>query len=88
MLHYYIKYSREDPLVLDRMNFGRFGWSPLHVATLPGHADFVREVLRRNLDLADVLDSSQRLPLHLALVKGHVEVVKALISVSCSRQRW
>ncbi|CAL5355446.1 unnamed protein product [Camellia sinensis] len=72
---------REDPLVLDRVNFGGFSWSPLHVAALRGHAEFVREVLGRNPDLAGILDSSQRSPLHLASVKGHVEVVKVLISV-------
>ncbi|KAI7995740.1 Ankyrin repeat-containing protein ITN1 [Camellia lanceoleosa] len=54
-----------------------------HMQRTPTEAakDFVRGVLRRNPDLADVLDSSQCLPLHLASVKGHVEVVKALISV-------
>ncbi|GMP94882.1 hypothetical protein CsSME_00044154 [Camellia sinensis var. sinensis] len=78
LLHQILK---DDPLVLDRVNFGGFGWSPLHVAALRGHAEFVREVLGRNPDLADILDSSQRSPLHLASVKGHVEVVKVLISV-------
>ncbi|KAI7993283.1 Ankyrin repeat-containing protein [Camellia lanceoleosa] len=72
---------REDPLVLDRVNFGGFGWSPLHVAALRGHAEFVRAVLGRNPDLADILDSSQRSPLHLASVKGHVNVVQALTSI-------
>ncbi|GMP94874.1 hypothetical protein CsSME_00044150 [Camellia sinensis var. sinensis] len=72
---------REDPLVLDRVNSGWFGRSPLHVAALRGHTNFVKEVLRLNPDLAEILDSSHRLPLHLAAAKGHVEVVQALISV-------
>ncbi|CAL5429191.1 unnamed protein product [Camellia sinensis] len=72
---------REDPLVLDRVNSGWFGRSPLHVAALRGHTNFVKEVLRLNPDLAEILDSSHGLPLHLAAAKGHVEVVQALISV-------
>ncbi|KAI7995741.1 Ankyrin repeat-containing protein ITN1 [Camellia lanceoleosa] len=72
---------REDPLVLDRVNSGWFGRSPLHVAALRGHTNFVKEVLRLNPDLAEILDTSHRLPLHLLGAKGHVEVVQALISV-------
>ncbi|KAI7993633.1 Ankyrin repeat-containing protein ITN1 [Camellia lanceoleosa] len=78
LLHQILK---KDPLALYRLNSGWFGWSPLHVAALRGHANFVTEVLSLNPDLAEVLDSSQRLPLHLASAKGHVNVVQALISV-------
>ncbi|KAI7995742.1 Ankyrin repeat-containing protein [Camellia lanceoleosa] len=78
LLHQILK---KDPLVLYRLNSGWFGWSPLHVAALRGHANFVTEVLSLNPDLAEVLDSSQRLPLHLASAKGHVNVVQALTSV-------
>ncbi|KAI7995473.1 Ankyrin repeat-containing protein ITN1 [Camellia lanceoleosa] len=78
LLHQILK---KDPLVLYRLNSGWFGWSPLHVAALRGHANFVTEILNLNPDLAEVPDSSQRLPLHLASAKGHVNVVEALISV-------
>ncbi|KAL7182110.1 hypothetical protein ACSBR1_040930 [Camellia fascicularis] len=52
----------EDPIVLDRVTFGCFGGSPLHVAALRGHEEFVTEVLHLNPDLAEVLDASQRSP--------------------------
>ncbi|KAL7164450.1 hypothetical protein ACSBR2_040379 [Camellia fascicularis] len=75
------KVLEEDPLVLDRVTFGCFGGSPLHVAALRGHTDFVTEILLLNPDLVEVLDSSQRSPLHLASAKGHVKIVQALISI-------
>ncbi|KAI7997647.1 Ankyrin repeat-containing protein BDA1 [Camellia lanceoleosa] len=75
------KVLEEDPLVLDRVTFGSFGWSPLHVAALRGHTDFVTEILVLNPDLVEVLDSSQRSALHLASAKGNVQIVQALISV-------
>ncbi|KAF5938869.1 hypothetical protein HYC85_023128 [Camellia sinensis] len=54
----------------------------LHGAAIKGNVTLLHQILkRRSTNLADVLDSSQCLPLHLASVKGHVEVVKALISV-------
>ncbi|GMP94890.1 hypothetical protein CsSME_00044160 [Camellia sinensis var. sinensis] len=73
------KVLEEDPLVLDRVTFGSFGWSPLHVAALRGHTDFVTEILLLNPNLVEVLDSSQRSALHLASAKGHVQIVQALI---------
>ncbi|GMP94885.1 hypothetical protein CsSME_00044156 [Camellia sinensis var. sinensis] len=75
------KVLEEDPLVLDRVTFGSFGWSPLHVAALRGHTDFVTKILVLNPDLIEVLDSSQRSALHLASAKGHVQIVQALILV-------
>ncbi|KAL7182112.1 hypothetical protein ACSBR1_040932 [Camellia fascicularis] len=72
----------EDPLVLHTVNSGWFGGSPLHVAALHGHPDFVTEVLHLNPELTEVLDSSQRSALHLASAKGHVKIAQALISAN------
>ncbi|THG18701.1 ankyrin repeat-containing protein BDA1-like [Camellia sinensis] len=79
ILHQIVK---EDPLVLHRVNSGWFGGSPLHVAALYGHADFVTEVLHLNPELTEVLDSSQHSALHLASAKGHVKIAQTLISAN------
>ncbi|KAI7994646.1 hypothetical protein LOK49_LG11G01709 [Camellia lanceoleosa] len=61
----------------------------LHQAAIEGNVTLLHQILKKdplvlyrlNSDLAEVPDSSQRLPLHLASAKGHVNVVEALISV-------
>ncbi|CAL5431692.1 unnamed protein product [Camellia sinensis] len=68
--------QQEDPLVLDRVNSGWFGRSPLHVAALRGHTNFVTEVLRLNPDLAEILDSSHRCPFTLQLQRGMSRLYK------------
>ncbi|XP_059639401.1 ankyrin repeat-containing protein ITN1-like [Cornus florida] len=69
----------EDGLVLDRVVLNCFKETPLHVAALRGHLDFVKEILARNSELAGEIDTRGMSPLHLASAKGHVEIVKALL---------
>ncbi|KAI3524056.1 hypothetical protein L1887_02676 [Cichorium endivia] len=73
---------KEDPLILDRVTLNNNDDMPLHVASMLGHIDFVKEILIRKPHLAMEPDSQRRLPLHLASAKGHVDVVKALVSAS------
>ncbi|XP_059644826.1 ankyrin repeat-containing protein ITN1-like [Cornus florida] len=73
---------QEDRLVLDRVVLTCFNETPLHVAALRGHVDFVKEILARNSELAGELDTRRLSPLHLASAKGHVEIVKALLLVN------
>ncbi|KAI3711857.1 hypothetical protein L1987_70406 [Smallanthus sonchifolius] len=73
---------QEDPLILDRVTLDRHGDTPLHIASMLGHVDFVKEVIARKPQLAMECDSQKRLPLHIASAKGHVDIVKALVSAN------
>lgn len=73
---------QEDPLILDRVTLNNNDDMPLHVASMLGHIEFVKEIVIRKPHLAMEPDSQRRLPLHIASAKGHVEVVKALVSAS------
>ncbi|KAL1532600.1 ankyrin repeat-containing protein BDA1-like [Salvia divinorum] len=71
----------DDPLILERALVNRFNETPLHVATMLGHVDFVREIIGLQSQLVNELNSQLSSPLHLAAAKGNVGVVKALLSV-------
>ncbi|CAI9285394.1 unnamed protein product [Lactuca saligna] len=73
---------QEDPLILDRVTLNRYGDMPLHIASMLGHTEFVKEILARKPLLAMEPDLQRRLPLHIASAKGHVELVRALLSAS------
>ncbi|XP_078172706.1 uncharacterized protein LOC144566546 [Carex rostrata] len=53
--------------------------NPLHIASMLGHADFVREVIYCKPELAKELNGNGLSPLHLAAAHGHVTVVKELL---------
>ncbi|XP_059633170.1 ankyrin repeat-containing protein BDA1-like [Cornus florida] len=71
----------EDPLILDRTIVSCHSETPLHVASMLGHLDFVKEILSRKPELATELDSQGCSPLHLASAKGHLKIVKELVLV-------
>ena len=73
---------QEDPLVLDRFMVGCYAETPLHIASMLGHLDFVQEILNRKPELAGELDARKSSPLHLATAKGYLEIVKKLVSVN------
>ncbi|XP_071686063.1 uncharacterized protein [Rutidosis leptorrhynchoides] len=78
---------QEDPLILDKITLNHYDDMPLHIASLLGHLDFVKEVLIRKPELSMEYDSQKRLALHIAAAKGHVEIVRALVSakpMTCS----
>ncbi|XP_021715261.1 ankyrin repeat-containing protein ITN1-like [Chenopodium quinoa] len=59
--------------------------SPLHVAVKKGHLDFVKEILRLNPELAEVVDQLKRsTPLHIAatLTKRPLGIVRSLLSAA------
>ncbi|KAK6162003.1 hypothetical protein DH2020_001844 [Rehmannia glutinosa] len=76
------KLLNDDPLILDRVSLNCFSETPLHVATLLGHIDFVKEIISIKPELTSELNLHQSSPLHLASAKGHVDVVRALLSVN------
>ncbi|KAL5853579.1 hypothetical protein ACOSQ3_008697 [Xanthoceras sorbifolium] len=57
---------QQDALVLDRFMVGCHAETPLHIASLLGHAEFVQEILSRKPELAGELDARNSSPLHLA----------------------
>ncbi|XP_042043358.1 ankyrin repeat-containing protein BDA1-like [Salvia splendens] len=71
----------DDPLILERALVNRFNETPLHVAAMLGHVEFVQEIIGLQPQLVNELNSHLSSPLHLAAAKGHVGVVKALLSV-------
>ncbi|KAI6682175.1 hypothetical protein NL676_036056 [Syzygium grande] len=58
----------KDKLLLTRIMTGNRTETPLHIAAMLGHLDFVEEVLDRKAELAREQDPST--PLHLAAAKG------------------
>ncbi|KAJ4717499.1 Ankyrin repeat family protein [Melia azedarach] len=73
---------QQDPLILDRVILNCLSETPLHVAVMLGHADFVKEILCRKPEFADELDSRQSSALHIASQKGYVEIVQALLQAN------
>ncbi|XP_031257965.1 ankyrin repeat-containing protein BDA1-like [Pistacia vera] len=73
---------QEDALILDRITVSCYGETPLHLASMLGHAEFVQEILGRKPELAGVFDSRKSSPIHLATSKGYLDIVKILVSVN------
>nr|KAJ0202854.1 hypothetical protein LSAT_V11C500239580 [Lactuca sativa] len=78
---------QEDELVLDRIPLSCFNETPLHIAALRGHLDFVKILVHKKPILAMSLDSQRRTALHLASAEGHVEIVRELLNV-ISPEGW
>ncbi|XP_047314588.1 ankyrin repeat-containing protein BDA1-like [Impatiens glandulifera] len=73
---------QEDPLILDPYTIHTFSETPLHLASMFGHLNFVKLILALKPELAKELDSRSLTPLHLASAKGYVEIVKSLLQVN------
>lgn len=73
---------QQDALLLDRLTLTCFNETPLHIATLRGHIEFVRLILAQNPQLAAELDSRKSSALHIASAKGHLQIVKMLLLVN------
>ncbi|XP_060190224.1 ankyrin repeat-containing protein ITN1-like isoform X1 [Lycium barbarum] len=73
---------QQDALILDRLTLTCFNETPLHIAAMRGHIEFVRLILAHNPHLAAELDSRKSSALHLASAKGHLQIVKMLLVVN------
>ncbi|GKV45962.1 hypothetical protein SLEP1_g52986 [Rubroshorea leprosula] len=71
---------KEDPLVLWRVSLSSRAETPLHVASLAGHVDFVRKIMEVVPSFAQELNKDGFAPIHLATAAGHLEVVKELLN--------
>ena len=73
-----------DPLILERQVNGSAD-TPLHVAAVLGHLDFVKEIIKHKINVVDYvreLNQQGYSPIHLAAANGHVDVVRMLIEIS------
>ncbi|OMO67006.1 hypothetical protein CCACVL1_20866 [Corchorus capsularis] len=80
---------QRDRLLLDRVLVNYTTETPLHVAAMLGHTDFVKEIIHRKPEFTRELDSrnssslhlasAKGNPLHLAAMKGQIDVLKELV---------
>ncbi|GLU19520.1 hypothetical protein SLE2022_357660 [Rubroshorea leprosula] len=71
---------KEDPLVLRRVSLSSRAETPLHVASLAGHVDFVRKIMELVPSFAQELSKDGLAPIHLATAAGHLQVVRELLN--------
>ncbi|KAM7508863.1 hypothetical protein LguiA_019316 [Lonicera macranthoides] len=57
------------------------GETPLHIACLAGHLDFVKEILKLKKEFASELNQDGFAPLHIAAANGRVEIVKEILKI-------
>ncbi|KAL3742673.1 hypothetical protein ACJRO7_018054 [Eucalyptus globulus] len=69
---------RENVLILDTASLVEVD-NPLHVASMAGHVNFIREVLKLRMEFADELNQDGLSPLHIAAARGNVDVVRELL---------
>ncbi|XP_039169365.1 ankyrin repeat-containing protein BDA1-like [Eucalyptus grandis] len=67
--------------ILEEMVLEGAGHTPLHVACVGGHLDFVRELLKHMPKLAEKVDPCGFSPLHIAAARGDVEIAEELLKV-------
>ena len=73
-----------DPLLLEAAS-AACSYNPLHIASMLGHLDFVKELLKHKSNVgkyARELNQQGYSSLHLAASNGHVQVVKMLLGIS------
>ncbi|KAF2311659.1 hypothetical protein GH714_025683 [Hevea brasiliensis] len=77
---YLHKLLTENPFILN--NTALFSSeNPLHIASIAGHLDFVREILRLKLEFANEINQDGFSPMHMAAARGHIEIVQELMKV-------
>lgn len=76
-----LKLIEEDPLVLEDSVRHGSKETPLHLASLLGHTDFVRLILSQKPEFAKVVNHKGFSPMHLACANGHIEVVGELLKI-------
>ncbi|KAM7508870.1 hypothetical protein LguiA_019323 [Lonicera macranthoides] len=79
-IEYLFKLLEEDRCMLHSVALAG-GETPLHIACMAGHLNFVREVLKLKRDFAKELNQDGFTPLHIATAHGHIEIVKELLKM-------
>jgi ankyrin repeat protein len=58
----------------------KFGWAPLHIATMFGHKEIAELLISSGADMNAKDNNDGWIPLHYAAQKGHKEIAELLIS--------
>ena len=69
---------RENPLILHTTALAS-AENPLHISSISGHVDFVKELIRLKPDFIKELNQDGFSPIHMAAANGHQEVVMELL---------
>ncbi|KAL3533517.1 hypothetical protein ACH5RR_007038 [Cinchona calisaya] len=71
----------KDKQILDKVSLNcNNNYTPLHIATIKGHEEFVKAILAQNPALSAEIDSRKKSsPLHLASEMGHLKIVEAIL---------
>ncbi|KAI6706407.1 hypothetical protein NL676_009369 [Syzygium grande] len=70
---------RSNKLILEEAALQGAGHTPLHVACVGGHLNFVRELLKLMPKLAENVNADGFSPLHIAAARGDVEIVREIL---------
>ena len=69
----------EDPLILERGSLASIAETCLHIATLAGSVNFVKEIMSFKPQLAMRVNRDGFSPIHMASANGYVDIVKELL---------
>ncbi|XP_010058562.2 ankyrin repeat-containing protein BDA1 [Eucalyptus grandis] len=72
---------RSNGLILEEMALEGAGHTPLHVACVAGHMDFVQELLKLMPKFAEKVNADGFSPLHITAARGDVEITRELLKV-------
>ncbi|XP_018728774.2 ankyrin repeat-containing protein BDA1 [Eucalyptus grandis] len=70
---------QSNELILEEAALQGDGHTPLHVACVAGHSNFVRELLKLIPKLAEKVNPDGFNPLHIAAARGDVETVREIL---------
>ncbi|KAL6291285.1 hypothetical protein ACE6H2_008795 [Prunus campanulata] len=74
------KLLAENPLLLHSLALASTE-NPLHVASISGHVDFVKEIVRLKPAFVKELNQEGFSPMHIASANGYFEIVRELLKV-------
>ncbi|KAB2629794.1 ankyrin repeat-containing protein [Pyrus ussuriensis x Pyrus communis] len=75
----------ENPLLLHRVALTSTE-NPLHVASIAGHVDFVKEIVRLKPDYVEEMNQDGFSPMHIASANGYLEIVREMLRVDNDRR--